>query len=65
MTSLREHKAATRRGELEKSDHCGGCWSHLHQEDWDTIKVSDEVANNTTLYSSKKPSTSVSQAQIH
>ena len=49
-TGLREHKAATRSGGLEKSDHCGGCWNHLHQEDWDNIKVLDKVANNTTLF---------------
>ena len=48
-TSLREHKSATRSGELEKSDHCEGCWNCLHWDYWDNVKVLDEVANNTTL----------------
>ena len=44
---MKEHKAATRSGELEKSaEHA---WNHHHQIEWDEIKVLDEAANNTTL----------------
>ena len=48
---MKEHKAATRRGELEKlaiAEH-GIAWNHHNQVEWDEIKVLDEAANNTTL----------------
>ena len=48
-TRMKEHKAATRRGELEKSAITEHAWKHHHQVEWDEIKVLDEAANNTTL----------------
>ena len=46
---MKEHKAATRRGELEKSAIAEHAWNHHHQVEWDEIKVLDEAANNTPL----------------
>ena len=47
---MKEHKAATRRGELEKSAIAEHAWNHHHhQVEWDEIKVLDKAANNTTL----------------
>ena len=48
-THIKEHKAATRRGELEKSAIAEHAWSHHHQVLWDEIKVLDQAANTTTL----------------
>ena len=48
-TRMKEHKAATRRGELEKSAITEHAWNYHHQVEWDEIKVLDEAANNTTL----------------
>ena len=45
-TRIKEHKAATRRGELAIAEHA---WNHHHQVEWDEIKALDEAANNTTL----------------
>ena len=44
--NIREHKSAARIGELEKPTIEEQVWSNDHQND---IKVSDKVANNTTL----------------
>lgn len=48
-TRIKEHKAATRRGELEKSAIAEHALNHHHQVGWDEFKVLDEGANNTTL----------------
>ena len=48
-TRMKEHKAATRRGELKKSAIAEHAWNHHHQVEWEEIKVLDEAANNTTL----------------
>jgi hypothetical protein len=48
-TRVKEHKAATRRGEIEKSAFAEHAWNYHHQMAWDEMKVLDEVANNTTL----------------
>ena len=48
-TRMKEHKAATRRGEMEKSAIAEHAWNYHHQMAWDEIKVLDEAANNTTL----------------
>ena len=49
QTRMKEHKAATRRGELEKSAIAEHVWIHHHQVEWDEIKVLDEAANTTIL----------------
>ena len=46
---MKEHKAATRRGELEKSAIAEHAWNYHHQMSWDDIEVLDEAATNTTL----------------
>ena len=48
-TRIKEHKAATRRGEMEKSAIAEYAWNHHHQMAWHEIKVLDEATNNTTL----------------
>ena len=48
-TRMKEYKAATRRGEPEKSAIAGHAWTHHHPILWDETKVLDEAANNTTL----------------
>ena len=52
---MKEHKVATRRGDMEKSAIAKCAWNHHHQVDWDKIKVLDKVANIITLLI-KKPS---------
>ena len=46
---IKEHQAATRRGELEKSAIAKHAWNHHHQILWDDTKVLDEATNNSTL----------------
>ena len=53
-TRMKEHKAATRRGELEKSAIAEHAWNHHHQVEWDEIKVLDEAANNTMHSANKR-----------
>ena len=48
-TRMKEHKVATRRGDMEKSAIAKCAWNHHHQVDWDKIKVLDKVANIITL----------------
>jgi len=45
----KKHRAATRRGELEKSAIAQHAWNHHHQVDWNEVVVLAEAANNTTL----------------
>ena len=44
-----EHKAATRRGELEKSAIAEHAWKSHHQVPWDQTRVLDEATNMTGL----------------
>ena len=37
-TRMKEHKVATRRGELEKSAIAEHAWNHHHQVEWDEIR---------------------------
>ena len=48
-TRVKEHKAAIRREEMEKSAIAEHACNYHHQMAWDEIKVLDEAANNTTL----------------
>ena len=50
---MKEPKAATRRGEPEKSAIAEHAWIHHHPILWDETKVLDEAANNTTLLINK------------
>ena len=63
-TRMKEHKVATRRGDMEKSAIAKCAWNHHHQVDWDKIKMLDKVAISPH-YSSKKPLISASQTWIH
>ena len=46
---MKGHKAATRRGELEKSAIAEHAWNHHNQVEWDEFKVLDEAANDAAL----------------
>ena len=46
---LKEHQAATRRGETEKSAIIEHAWSQHHQPLWEETRVLDWASHNTTL----------------
>ena len=48
-TRIKEHKAATRRGETTKSAIEEHAWKEHHVILWDETKVLDQAKNNTTL----------------
>ena len=48
-TRLKEHQAATRRGEIEKSAIAEHAWNHNHPPQWEETRVLDQAAHNTTL----------------
>jgi len=48
-TRIKEHKAATRRGETTKSAIAEHAWKEHHVILWDETKVLDQAKNNTTL----------------
>ena len=48
-TRLKEHQAATRRGETEKSAIAEHAWSQHHQPLWEETRVLDRASHNTTL----------------
>ena len=48
-TRLKEHKAATRRGEIDKSATTEHTWTNLYQPLWEETKVLDTAVNSTTL----------------
>ena len=54
QTRIKEHKVATRRGELEKSAITEHAWKHHHKVEWDEIKVLDEAANTTMPTANKR-----------
>ena len=60
---LREHKAVTRRGELEKSAIAEHAWKHDHLVLWDQTRVLDE-ATNTTSQKKLYISDAVTQANL-
>jgi predicted GIY-YIG superfamily endonuclease len=41
-TRLKEHMAATRRGEIDKSAMAEHVWSHQHQPQWDETSILDQ-----------------------
>ena len=48
-TRLKEHQAACRRGEMEKSAIAEHAWTKRHCPDWDNISIIDQARDNTTL----------------
>ena len=48
-TCLKEHQAACRRREMEKSAIAEHTWTKKHSPDWDNISIIDQARNNTTL----------------
>lgn len=46
-TNLKEHKAATRQGEVHKSASAEHAWTHHYQLWWDETRVLDVAVNNT------------------
>ena len=48
-TRLKEHQAATRRGETEKSAIAEHAWSQHHQPLWEETRVLDRASHNATL----------------
>ena len=48
-TRLKEHQAATRQGETEKSAIAEHAWNHNHTPQWDETRILDQAADNTTL----------------
>ena len=48
-TRIEEHKAATRRGETEKSVIAEHAWGQQHPILWEETSVLDQAKNNTTL----------------
>ena len=48
-TRIKEHRAATRRGETEKSAIAEHAWGQQHPILWEETSVLDQAKNNTTL----------------
>ena len=48
-TRIKEHQAATRRGEIEKSAMAEHAWSQHHQPPWEDIRILDQERNNNIL----------------
>ena len=48
-THLKEHQAATRRGETEKSAITEHAWSRHHQPLWEEARILDRASHTTTL----------------
>ena len=48
-TCLKEHQAATRRGETEKSAIAEHAWSRNHQPLWEEPRILDCASHTTTL----------------
>ena len=48
-THIKEHRAATRRGETEKSAIAEHAWGQQHPILWEETSVLDQAKNNTTL----------------
>ena len=48
-THIKEHRAATRRGETEKSAIVEYAWGQQHPILWEETSVLDQAKNNTTL----------------
>ena len=48
-TWLKEHQAATRRGEVEKSAIAEHAWKEQHHPLWDNISILDQSKNVTSL----------------
>ena len=48
-TRLKEHQAATRRGETDKSAIAEHAWTYQHCPLWDKISVVDEARKNNLL----------------
>ena len=48
-TRLKEHQAATRRGQTEKSAIAEHAWSQHHQPLWEETRILDQADNNTIL----------------
>ena len=48
-TRLKEHQAATRRGETEKSAIAEHAWAKQHHPLWDETTILDQARNNNTL----------------
>ena len=46
---LKEHQAATRRGETEKSAVAEHAWTHQHRPLWDETAILDQARSNSTL----------------
>jgi len=49
QTRIKEHRAATRRGETEKSAIAEHAWGQQHPILWEETSVLDQAKNNTTL----------------
>ena len=49
VTHLKEHQAATRRGETEKSAIAEHAWSQHHQPLWEETKILDRATHSSTL----------------
>ena len=47
-TRLKEHQAATRQGETDKSTIAEHAWEKQHRPQWDNITIHDHARNHTT-----------------
>ena len=48
-TRLREHMAATRQGEVEKSAIAEHVWTHQHHPQWDKTSILEADSNKHAL----------------